>query len=260
MMKKIMGPFRGIVFGFANRYSLAWKIVEALLPYGGEITVTYQNERVKKNIQKLDLKTAGKSLTFLPCDVQDVQQVKAVCDHAGGIDKSLDFIVHSIAFAPTRAFDNPLYSCTSADFAKAMDISVHSLMTVTRYALPYLTAGKGSVLTLTYLGSERVLPGYHIMGVAKAALEASVRYLSYELGAHGVRINALSPGPVHTLSAGAIPEFSRIREIFKARSAFKRDMEAEELADTALFFVSPLSRGITGQVVYVDHNYNRMGI
>ncbi len=248
---------RGIVFGVANEYSLAWAIAQAAHQHGAQLAITYQNERFEDTVRKL-----AATLTdplVLQCDVSEDEQIVRVYETVAQEWGKLDFVVHSIAYAPRAALEGKLLDTNRHDFLLAHDISVYSFIAVTRGAVPLMSDG-GSVLTLTYLGSERAVPGYNVMGVCKAALEACVRYLAAELGERNIRVNALSPGPIKTLAARGIPGFSRMLDIVKERAPMKRSTVAEEVGKAAVFLLSDLASAITGEVVYVDCGYHIMGL
>lgn len=248
---------RGIVFGVANEYSIAWAIAKAAHEHGAKLAITYQNERFEETVKKL-AETLNEPLV-LQCDVSEDEQIVKVYDEIARQWGKLDFVVHSIAYAPRSALEGKLLDTQRGDFLLAHDISVYSFIAVTRHAVPLMTDG-GSVLTLTYLGSERAVPGYNVMGVCKAGLEACVRYLAAELGEQNIRVNALSPGPIKTLAARGIPGFSRMLEIVKERAPLKRSTLQEEVGKMAVILLSDYSSAVTGEVIYVDCGYNIMGL
>lgn len=248
---------RGIVFGVANEYSIAWAIAKSAHEHGAQLALVYQNERFEETVRKL-----ASSLTdplVLQCDVSEDEQIIRVYDEIAKHWDKLDFVVHSIAYAPRAALEGKFLDTTRSDFLLAHDISVYSLIAVTRHAVPMMTEG-GSVLTLTYLGSERSVPGYNVMGVCKAALEACVRYLAAELGEKNIRVNALSPGPIKTLAARGIPGFTKMLEIVKEKAPLKRSTMQEEVGRMAVVLLSDYASAITGEVIYVDCGYNIMGL
>ncbi len=248
---------RGIVFGVANEYSLAWAIAKAAHQHGAQLAITYQSERFEETVRKLAA-TLHDPLV-LQCDVSEDDQIARVYDAIAQQWGHLDFVVHSIAFAPRNALEGRFLETSRHDFLLAHEISVYSFIAVTRAAVPLMTQG-GSVLTLTYLGSERAVPGYNVMGVCKAALEASVRYLAAELGERNIRVNALSPGPIKTLAARGISGFSRMLDIVKERAPLKRSTTQEEVGKAAVFLLSDYASSITGEVLYIDCGYNIMGL
>ena len=248
---------RGLVFGVANHRSIAWHIAEALNRSGARLALTYQGERFEKNLRQLGEKLDNPLI--LPCDVNDDDQIKQVYSEISREFGQLDFIVHSIAFAQHEDLEGKFINTSREGFATAMNVSVYSLLAIVRPALPLMTNG-GSVITLSYLGSQRAMPNYNVMGVAKAGLESTVRYLAWDAGEQNVRVNAISAGPINTVSARGISGFSNILHTVKERAPLRRNIDGTDVADTALFLVSDLSRGITGEVIYVDAGYNIMGI
>ncbi len=248
---------RGIVFGVANEYSIAWAIAKAAHEHGAQLAITYQNERFEETVKKLAA-TLNEPLV-LQCDVSEDEQIVRVYDEIAKQWGKLDFVVHSIAYAPRSALEGKFIDTTRSDFLLAHDISVYSFVAVTRHAVPLMTNG-GSILTLTYLGSERAVPGYNVMGVCKAALEACVRYLAAELGERNIRVNALSPGPIKTLAARGIPGFTKMLEIVKERTPMKRSTTQEEVGKMAVILLSDYASSITGEVIYVDCGYHIMGL
>jgi enoyl-[acyl-carrier protein] reductase I len=248
---------RGIVFGVANEYSNAWAIAKAAHEHGAQLAITYQNERFEETVRKLAA-TLNDPLV-LQCDVAEDKQVLRVYDEIANRWGSLDFVVHSIAFAPGTALRGKFLETTRTDFLIAHDISVYSFIAVTRPAVALMSNG-GSVLTLTYLGSERAVPGYNVMGVCKAALEACVRYLAAELGEHNIRVNALSPGPIKTLAARGIPGFTKMLDIVKERAPLRRSTTQEEVGKAAVFLLSDYASAITGEIIYLDCGYRIMGM
>ncbi|GBC98754.1 Enoyl-[acyl-carrier-protein] reductase [NADH] FabI [bacterium HR17] len=248
---------RGIVFGVANEYSNAWAIAKAAHEHGAQLAITYQNERFEETVRKLAA-TLNDPLV-LQCDVAEDKQVLRVYDEIANRWGSLDFVVHSIAFAPGTALRGKFLETTRTDFLIAHDISVYSFIAVTRPAVALMSNG-GSVLTLTYLGSERAVPGYNVMGVCKAALEACVRYLAAELGEHNIRVNALSPGPIKTLAARGIPGFTKMLDIMKERAPLRRSTTQEEVGKAAVFLLSDYASAITGEIIYLDCGYRIMGM
>lgn len=260
-MNQCLDDLCGVVFGFANRFSIAYHIAKSLLESNAKVLLTYQNERIEKNLRKLKLdEPQKKNLSSFMCDIKDEDQVKSVFQYAMEKYNKIDYIVHSVAFAPVISFEKPVYEISKEDFFQALEISSYSLITLARHLLPYVKKSGCSILTISYLGSERVVPGYNLMGIAKSALESIVRYLSHDLGKYNIRINALSPGPVETMSSSSIPHFEKIIGHFKKRSVFKRNLEGSEIGDAAKFLLSRWSRGITGETIYVDHCYNKLGI
>ena len=235
----------GMIFGVANKRSIAWACAEACLNQGAKLAFTYQGERLKENVEKLtkDLPNA----LVVPCDVTNQQEVDAAFRAVGEKYGRLDFLIHSIAFAPREAFTT------------ALEISAFSLTQLSLAAVPLMTDG-GSIVTMSYYGAEKVVMNYNVMGVAKAALESSVRYLAADVGRHNIRVNAVSAGPLNTLSARGVKNMGTLLTHIGEKSPLKRNVEAREVGNTALFLVSDLSSAITGETIYVDCGYNIMGI
>lgn len=249
----------GLIVGVANKRSIAWAIAQALSQRGARLAVTYQGERLEENVRELCA-----SLTdpvILPLDVTSDEQIARTFEELDRAFGGLDFLVHGAAFAPREELAAPFVETTRAGFATALDISAYSLIALARGARPLMESrGGGSIVTLTYLGSERVFTNYNVMGVAKAALEASVRYLAADLGTANIRVNAISAGPIKTLAAAGIGGFSTILNIVRERAPLKRTIEASEVADAAVFLLGNASRGITGEVLMVDAGYHAMGM
>jgi len=249
----------GLIVGVANKRSISWAIAQAAAAAGARLALTYPSERLEENVRELAAKLENP--VVLPCDVSSDQQI---ADLATSIDREfggLDFFVHGASFAPGDALSNPFVETTRESFRIALDISAYSLVGLTRAVVPLLERrGGGSVLTLTYLGSQRVFTNYNVMGVAKAALEASVRYLASDLGPKNIRVNAISAGPIKTLAASGIRGFSNILQVYRDRAPLRRNVELGEVADAAVFLLSPASRAITGEVVMVDAGYHAIGI
>jgi enoyl-[acyl-carrier protein] reductase I len=252
----MMSGKRGLVVGVANKWSISWAITQRLAAEGAEVALTYQNERLGKNVKELAAELGDPML--IPLDVTSDKQIVMCFELLKRVWGHLDFLVHGAAFAPRTALDGSFVGTTREDFRIAHDISSYSLTALTASAAPLMTEG-GSVITLSYLGSERVIPHYNVMGVAKASLEASVRYLANDLGPQGIRVNAVSAGPIKTLAASGIAGFGSKQRHHRNRAPLRKDTEAEEVADAALFLLSPMGRGITGQVLYVDGGFNIMG-
>ena len=247
---------KGLIIGVANKHSIAWAIAQAAAREGAQMLFSYQNERLRENVEELVQTLPGASACV--CDVGDDNQIDAMMKQAVEKLGRLDFLVHSLAFAPREELTGEFVNTTRQGFATALDVSAYSLVAVTRAAMPLMTEG-GSVVTLTYLGSERVVPHYNVMGVAKAALEATVRYLAHDLGPKNIRVNAVSAGPIKTLAARGVSGISKMVDHHRAFAPLRRATEQGEVGDTALFLVSPLGRGITGEVIYVDGGYHILG-
>jgi len=247
---------KGLIIGVANKHSIAWAIAQAAAREGAQMLFSYQNERLRENVEELVQTLPGASACV--CDVGDDSQIEAMMKQAAEKLGRLDFLVHSLAFAPREELTGEFVNTTRQGFATALDVSAYSLVAVTRAAMPLMTDG-GSVVTLTYLGSERVVPHYNVMGVAKAALEATVRYLAHDLGPKNIRVNAVSAGPIKTLAARGVSGISKMVDHHRAFAPLRRATEQGEVGDTALFLVSSLGRGITGEVIYVDGGYHILG-
>ncbi len=247
----------GVVFGVANKRSIAWAITRAVTDAGARVALTYQGERLEKNIR--ELAATLQDPLVVPCDVTKDEEIDAVYEEIGKQFGKLDFVVHSIAFANADDLAGKYVDTSREGFRMALDISAYSLVAVTRGAAPLMKDG-GSVMTMTYLGSERAVPGYNVMGVAKAALESSVRYLAADLGEQQIRVNAVSAGPINTLAARGISGFMKMYGEFRERVPMRRNVDITEVANTGLFLCSDLSRGITGEVIYVDCGYHMMGL
>jgi enoyl-[acyl-carrier protein] reductase I len=247
---------KGLIIGVANKHSIAWAIAQAAAREGAQMLFSYQNERLRENVEELVQTLPGASACV--CDVGDDSQIAAMMKQAADKLGRLDFLVHSLAFAPREELTGEFVNTTRQGFATALDVSAYSLVAVTRAAIPLMAEG-GSVVTLTYLGSERVVPHYNVMGVAKAALEATVRYLAHDLGPKNIRVNAVSAGPIKTLAARGVSGISKMVDHHRAFAPLRRATEQGEVGDTALFLVSPLGRGITGEVIYVDGGYHILG-
>ena len=249
----------GLVVGVANKRSLSWAIAQAAAAEGASLAVTYQGERLEENVRELSAGLADPLI--LPCDVADEAQMDAVFAAIDAKHGGLDFVVHGVAFADREDLARPFSETSRQGFTKALDISAYSLLALTKRAAPLMDKrGGGSVLTLSYLGSERVFTNYNVMGVAKAALECSVRYLASELGPRGIRVNAISAGPVKTLAASGISGFSGILQTYRDRAPLRRTIEGGDVADAALFLLGPAGRGVTAEVLMVDAGFHAMGV
>jgi enoyl-[acyl-carrier protein] reductase I len=243
---------KGLIIGVANKHSIAWAIAQSASSQGAQLFFNYQNDRLKENVEEL-VGTLPGSKAF-PCDAADDGQIEALMADVGKEAGALDFL----AYAPREELTGQFVNTTRKGFATALDVSAYSLVAVTRAAIPLMTQG-GSVVTLTYLGAERVVPHYNVMGVAKAALEATVRYLAHDLGPRNIRVNAISAGPIKTLAARGVSGISKMVDHHKEFAPLRRATEQGEVGDTALFLVSSLGRGITGEVIYVDGGYHILG-
>ncbi|MEO5858232.1 MAG: enoyl-ACP reductase [Pyrinomonadaceae bacterium] len=247
----------GMIFGVANKRSIAWACADAANANGAKLAFTYQGERLKENVEKL----AGNlpDSLIVPCDVTHQASVDAAFDAVKEKYGRLDFLIHSIAYAPKEALEGEFVTTTRDAFRTALEISAFSLTQVALAASPLMTDG-GSIVTMSYYGAEKVISNYNVMGVAKAALEASVRYLAADLGKQNIRVNAISAGPLNTLSARGVKNMGTLLSYVGEKSPLKRNVTAQEVGNTSLFLVSDLSSGITGETIYVDCGYNIMGI
>lgn len=247
----------GMIFGVANQRSIAWACAQSCTENGAKLAFTYQGERLQKNLEKLT--TEMEDTLVLPCDVTNQAEVDAAFEAVGKKYGKLDFLIHSIAFAPKEALEGEFLTTTREAFATAMEISAFSLTQLSLAAAPLMKEG-GSIVTMSYYGAEKVVRNYNVMGVAKAALESSVRYLAEDLGKQNIRVNAISAGPINTLSARGVKNMGTLLSHIGEKSPLRRNVEAREVGNTALFLVSDLSSAITGETIYVDCGYNIMGI
>jgi enoyl-[acyl-carrier protein] reductase I len=252
-----MAGKRGLILGVANNRSIAWGIAKACAAQGAELALTYQGDALKKRVeplaQELGAGVAGH------CDVTDPASMDAVFDAVGRKWGGLDFVVHAIAFSDKDELTGRYVETSRENFQRTMDISVYSFTAIAKRAEKLMENG-GSLLTLTYYGAEKVMPHYNVMGVAKAALEASVRYLAVDLGGKGIRVNAVSAGPIKTLAASGIGDFRYILRWNEYNAPLKRSVSIEEVGDAGLYFLSDLSRGVTGEVHHVDSGYHVVGM
>jgi enoyl-[acyl-carrier protein] reductase I len=248
---------RGLVMGVSNARSLGWAIAERLQAAGAELAFSYQGERLKEDLEKLTRDMPGARL--YPCDVTREEELQAMFADLKESWGSLDYVVHSIAFAPRTAMDGRYIDTTRDDWRTALEVSAYSLVSVARAAEPLLVNG-GSIVTLSYYAAEKVVPKYNVMGIAKSALEASVRYLAYEMGKQGVRVNAVSAGPVRTVAARSIPGFMKMYNRVAEMAPLGRNVTHEEVGNLGLFLLSSLGSGITGETVYVDAGFHVMGM
>ncbi len=249
---------KGIIFGVANKRSIAWATAQALHEAGAQLAFTYQGDRLKENVESLTSEVMPQSL-LLPCDVTKQEEVDETFRQVGEQFGRLDFLIHSIAFAPREALGGEFLNTSREAFLTALEISAYSLPQLARAAAPLMTEG-GSIVCMSYYGAEKVVAGYNVMGVAKAALESSTRYLAKDLGPRNIRVNAISAGPIQTLSARGVADFSTMLKHHAERAALGRNVDAREVGNTAVFLCSPMSSGITGEVIYVDCGYSIMGI
>src|SRR5947209_4233830 len=245
-----------VVFGVANKRSIAWTIAQGLHAAGAELVITYQNERLEQEAKDLILSLPG-AQDFM-CDVSKDEEIDRLFAELKQRYGKLHVLVHSVAFAPADELKNDFVLTTREGFRIAHDVSVYSLIALSRAAASLMTEG-GSIMTLTYYGAEKVVPRYNVMGVAKAALEATVRYLAADLGKQNIRVNAISAGPIKTLAARGISGLGEMLKAHAERAPLKRNVETDEVGSTGVFLASDLSSGITGEVIYVDCGYNIMG-
>jgi enoyl-[acyl-carrier protein] reductase I len=256
-MSKLLEGKLALILGIANKWSLAYSIAQAFSREGASLALTYLGDRQKEAIEELsaDLNVAA----ILPCDVTRDEELAALAASLGALRRPLDAVVHSLAFANREDLARPFLETGRAGFLLAQDVSAYSLVAVARSTAPLMKDG-GSLTTLTYVGSTRVLPGYNVMGVAKASLEAAMRYLASELGARNIRVNAISAGPIKTVSARAIKDFSAVLDAIPSRAPLRRNTEPAEVADAAVFLASHLGRGVTGNILFVDAGMQVMGL
>jgi enoyl-[acyl-carrier protein] reductase I len=248
---------KGLIIGVANNRSIAYGIAKACKSQGADLILTYQNDKLKKRVEKVAEELDVKNI--YPLDVTKPEEIEALKEAVEKDYGKIDFLVHSVAFAPREALDGKFISTTKEAFNIAMEISVYSLIEVVQKLEPVLNDG-ASILTLTYLGSTRYIPHYNVMGVAKAALEASVRYLAVDLGERKIRINALSAGPIKTLAASGIGDFSEILKYNEKNSPLRKNVTIDEVGNSGLYLLSDLASGVTGEIHFVDSGYNIMGM
>lgn len=248
---------RGLIMGVANDRSIAWGIAEAAAQNGAELAFTYQGEALEKRVRPLAESVNSKIL--LPCDVTDEASIDATFAEIEKQWGKIDFVVHAIAFSDKNELDGLYLNTTRANFLKTMDISVYSFTAVAQRAAPLMKDG-GSLLTLTYYGAEQVMPHYNVMGVAKAALEASVKYLAADLGKDNIRVNAISAGPIKTLAASGIGDFRFILKWNELNAPLKRNVTIEDVGRSGLFLLSDLGSGVTGEILHVDAGYHTVGM
>ena len=246
-----------LLLGIANRWSLAYAIAEAFRRQDARLILTYQGDRQREPVRAIGVELSAARV--LPCDVSQDQDLESLAEALKEGGQRVDAVVHSIAFANREELTRPFLETSRAGFGLAQEVSVFSLVSVARAVSPLMTAG-GSITTLSYLGASRVIPNYNVMGVAKAALEATVRYLASDLGPRGIRVNAISAGPVKTASAKAIKDFSSILDTVAERAPLRRNTDPAEVGDAAVFLASDLGRGVTGNVLFVDAGYQIMGM
>ena len=254
---RLMAGKRGVVFGVANNRSIAWGITKAVTAQGAEVALTYQGEALKKRVEPLAAEIGSKLV--LPCDVTDRASVDAVFDRLASEWGGIDFLVHAVAFSDKEQLDGRYVDTTEENFVQTLLISCYSFTALAKRAEKLMPNG-GSLLTLTYYGAEKVMPHYNVMGVAKAALEASVRYLAVDLGKNNIRVNAISAGPIKTLAASGIADFRYILKWNEHNSPLRRTVTIEEVGGGGLYLLSDLGLGVTGEVLHIDAGYHVVGM
>jgi enoyl-[acyl-carrier protein] reductase I len=257
MQPQVLAGKVGVVFGVANKRSIAWAIAKAWASAGARLIFNYQGERLKENVEEL-INEFGETPLY-PCDVSSDTEITAFFEKVKAETDHIELMLHSVAFAPKEALEGDFVSTTREAFRTAHDISAYSLVALAREAAPLMTNG-GSIIAMTYYGSEKVVPHYNVMGVAKASLEASMRYLAYDLGPKKIRVNCISAGPVNTLAARGISGFTQMLKHYQERAPLKRSCDPAELGETGVFLASDAAAAITGQVLYVDGGYQIMGM
>jgi enoyl-[acyl-carrier protein] reductase I len=258
MTQQVLAGKIGLVFGVANKRSIAWAIAKAWASAGARLIFNYQGERLKENVEEL-VGEFGENTPLFPCDVSSDDEIKSFFENVRRETDRVDLMLHSLAFAPREALEGDFVSTTREAFRMAQDVSAYSLVALAREAAPLMTNG-GSIVAMTYYGSEKVVPHYNVMGVAKASLEASTRYLAYDLGPKKIRINCISAGAVQTLAARGISGFTSMLKHYQERAPLKRSCDPAELGATGVFLASDGAAAITGQVIYVDGGYQIMGM
>src|SRR6188472_2619274 len=249
----------GLIVGVANKRSIAWAIAQAASAAGARVAVTFQGERLEENVR--DLAEGLTDPLVMPLDVTDDGQIARVFEEIDRSFGGLDFVVHGAAYATRDDLSNPFVQTSRDGFKMALDVSAYSLIALARGALPLMERrGGGSILTLTYLGSERVFTNYNVMGVAKAALESTVRYLAADLGPKNIRVNAISAGPIKTIAASGVAGFSSILQIYRDRAPLRRTVDTSEVADAAMFLLTDAGRAVTAEILMVDAGYHAVGM
>lgn len=249
----------GVVFGVANKRSIAWAIAQAWHKAGAKLIFNYQGERLKDNVEEL-VGEFGADTPLYPCDVGSDEEIERFFGEVKKTTSRIDMMLHSVAFAPREALAGDFLQTTRQAFSVAHDISAYSLVGLSRAALPFMEEHGGSIVAMSYLGAARVVPRYNVMGVAKASLEASVRYLANDLGPKKIRVNAISAGPMNTLAARGVSGMTEMFKVYEARAPLHRNVELEELGATGLFLVANGSAAITGQTIYVDSGFSVMAM
>lgn len=249
---------KALIFGIANDKSIAWAIARTLHEQGAELAITYAGEALEKRVRPLG--ESVNAISILPCNVASDDEIQAVFDKLATVWDSIDIIVHAVAFANKDELKGTIVNTTREGFATAMDISVYSFLGIMKAARPMMQGRGGTALTLSYYGAMKVFPNYNVMGIAKAALEASVRYLAEALGPGGIRVNGISAGPLRTLAAAGVNGFHTILNHVEEKSPLRRTITQEDVANSALYLCSNLSSGVTGEIHYVDGGYNVIGL
>jgi enoyl-[acyl-carrier protein] reductase I len=256
-MSKLLEGKTAIVLGVWNKWSIAYAIAQAFVREGATLLLTYQNERAKPTVEELGKELGAKN--HYPCDVQSQSDIDNLATALKSEGRKLDVVVHCLAFANHEDLQQPFVNTSRAGFQLALDVSAYSLVAVSKALSPLMTDG-GAIMTLTYLGSTRVVTNYNVMGIAKAALEAEVKYLASELGANKIRVNGISAGPIKTISARGIKDFSKVLDFVAKHSPLRRNTDIAEVADAAVFLASDLGRGVTGNILYVDAGFQIMAL
>jgi enoyl-[acyl-carrier protein] reductase I len=257
--KQLMGNKFGVISGFGNEFSIAAFVAQEIIANGGEVILTYQNDRVITKLKRFADEFLIPERNLLECDVSSEESVRSFIAKLKSFERKIDFFVHSIAFSNRNELKSRYLDISYDNFVNSMNISCYSFTSLVREMELMMNAG-ASILTISYYGAEKVVPYYNVMAVVKAALEASVKYIAYDLGTKNIRVNAISAGPIKTISASVIKDFDKILDIYKAQSPLKRNVKGNEIANSAIYLLSDLSCGVTGEIHYVDCGYNIMGI
>ncbi len=258
-MSELMAGKTGLIVGVANKRSIAWAIARKLDAAGARLALTYQNERTERDVRKL-AGTLAHGGPVLPLNVQDDAQLDETVAAAAGELGGIDVLVHGVAFASPDDLGGRFLDTSRDGFALALDVSAYSLTALVQRAEPHMAGRDASVITLSYIAADRAVPGYNVRGVAKAALESSVRFLAWDLGESGIRVNAISAGPVRTLAARGVPGFGDMADLAAQRAPLRREISADEVGDAALYLASPLSSAVTGETLFVDAGFHAMGL
>ena len=253
-MTKVLEGKRGLIVGIANDHSIAWGIAKCLSEEGASMYLTYQNESIKKRVEPLSQKI--NCLGIMPCDVSETSSLENVCD---GIEGNIDFFVHAVAYSDKNELAGKYLNTSKENFLKTLQISAYSLTEMTRLLSPKMNNGS-SIMALTYYGSTRYMQSYNVMGVAKAALETSIRYLAVDMGDRGIRVNAISAGPMRTLAGAVINKSRQIYNYTINNSPIKKPLSLDDIGKSSVYLMSDLSKGVTGEILYVDNGYNNVGM